>query len=35
LYWDARFLMSQMPLNGRPSEEDEEEEEATIDNART
>jgi hypothetical protein len=23
LYWDARFLMSQMPSNGRPLEEEE------------
>jgi hypothetical protein len=22
LYWDARFLMSQMPSNGRPLEEE-------------
>jgi hypothetical protein len=27
LYWDARFLMSSMPSNGRPEEEAAEEEE--------
>jgi hypothetical protein len=30
LYWDASFLMSQMPSNGSPLEEEEEEEEEVL-----